>query len=331
MSISDTDRTMAQALNDALREEMERDPRVFLMGEDIGHYGGVFGVTRGLFAQFGPERVRDTPISESGFIGAAIGAAAAGWRPVVEIMWIDFAMVAMDQIVNQAAKMRYMSGGQLKIPLVIRTQEGAGRGNGAQHSQSLESMFAQVPGLKVVAPSNPRDAKALLKAAIREDSPVLFIEHKLLYGFRGPVLPTDEVVPLGIASVVRPGSDVTILSLSRMVHFCLEAAQKLANMGIEAEVIDLRSVQPWDIDAVAKSVQKTGRLVIVHEAHRSFGWGAEIAATLAERGFDHLLAPIRRVCSDDVPFPYNRQLERAVMPDPQRIVTTVQELLRDYP
>lgn len=331
MSTNDTDRTMAQALNDALREEMERDPRVFLMGEDIGHYGGVFGVTRGLLALFGPERVRDTPISESGFIGAAIGAAAAGWRPVVEIMWIDFAMVAMDQIVNQAAKMRYMSGGQLNIPLVIRTQEGAGRGNGAQHSQSLESMFAQVPGLKVVAPSNPRDAKALLKAAIREDSPVLFIEHKLLYGFRGPVPTTDEVVPLGIASVVRPGSDVTILSLSRMAHFCLEAAQELANMGIEAEVIDLRSVQPWDIDAVAKSVQKTGRLVIVHEAHRSFGWGAEIAATLADRGFDYLLAPIRRVCSDDVPFPYNRQLERAVMPDPQRIVTTVQKLLRDYP
>lgn len=330
MSIETVERTMAQALNEALREEMERDPRVFLMGEDIGHHGGVFGVTRGLMAAFGAERVRDTPISENGFVGAAVGAALAGLRPVVEIMWIDFAMVAMDQLINQAAKLRYMSGGQVRVPLVVRTQEGAGRGNGAQHSQSLESMFAQVPGLKVVVPSNPADAKGLLKTAIRDDSPVIYIEHKLMYGKPGRLPVGDITIPLGKAAVVRPGRDVTVISLSRMVDECLEAAQVLAADGIEAEVVDLRTLVPLDMETILTSVRQTGRVLIVHEAHQSFGWGAEVAARVVDEGFDYLLGPIRRVCSEDVPFPYNRRLEREVMPQASAIVREVRALVEQY-
>lgn len=327
---SERELTMSAALNEALAEEMERDRRVFVMGEDIGQFGGVFAVTRGLLERFGPERVRDTPISEAGFLGAGIGAAMAGFRPVLELMWIDFALVGMDQIVNQAAKMRYMSGGQVQVPLVIRTQQGGGRGNGAQHSQSLEAMFAQIPGLKVIVPSTPADAKGLLKAAVRDDGPVVFIEHKLLYNVRGTVPDGDVVCPLGKARVVREGRDVTIIALSRAVHCAVEAAELLQPTGIAAEVIDLRCLVPLDLTTVLESVSKTGRVVVVHEAHRSFGWGAEIAAQVQESGFDCLLAPVRRVCSEDVPFPYNRSLEREALPQARDIVVAVQEVVERY-
>lgn len=319
--------TMAQALNEALREEMIRDERVFLLGEDIGEYGGIFKVTKGLLEEFGSERVMDTPISESAFIGAAVGAAMTGRIPVVEIMWIDFMAVAMDQIINQAAKMSYMSGGQTRVPLVIRTQGGGGRGNGAQHSQSLETIFAHIPGLKVVAPSNPSDAKGLLKSAIREGSPVVFIENKMIYSQKGEVAEEEFVIPLGRARVAREGSDVTLVSLSRMVDFCLEAADHLAEEGVRAEVIDLRSLQPWDETLVMDSLRKTHRLAIVQEATKQFGWGAEISATLQEKAFDELDAPILRVATKDVPMPFNRALEKMTMPQVNAIVEAVRKLL----
>ncbi|MFS8543123.1 MAG: alpha-ketoacid dehydrogenase subunit beta, partial [Limnochordales bacterium] len=287
--------TYAQALNEALREEMAADPRVFLMGEDIGHYGGIFRVTQDLLAEFGPERVRDTPISEAAFIGAGLGAAMTGLRPVVEIMWVDFAMVAMDQIVNQVAKMRYMSGGQVAVPMVIRTQGGGGRGNAAQHSQSLEGLFAQIPGLKVVMPATPADAKGLLKAAIRDDNPVIFIEHKMLYATRGPVPTGEHIVPLGRADIKRPGSHVTVVAWSRALLYALEAAERLAAEGISAEVIDLRTVTPLDLDTIYESVRKTHRAVVAHEACTSFGPGAEIAARIQHDLFDELDAPVVRV------------------------------------
>lgn len=318
--------TYSEALNEALREEMLRDKHVILLGEDIAEYGGVFKVTKNLLNEFGAKRVKDTPISESGFVGVGVGAAMTGLRPVVELMWIDFAMVAMDQIVNQAAKMRYMSGGQVSVPLVIRTQEGAGRGNAAQHSQSLESMFAQVPGLKVVTPSTPYDAKGMLKTAIRDESPVLFIEHKLLYFTKGEVPEEEYLIPLDQADVKRTGQDVTIIANSRMVHFALEAAEVLAKDSISAEVIDLRCINPLDMDTILKSVRKTCRIVLVHEAHRSFGWGAELVARIQKEAFDYLDAPIERVASEDVPFPYNMKLEKEVLPQVKDIVETVKRM-----
>ncbi len=322
--------TFAQALGEALDEALTDDSRVFLMGEDIGAYGGVFGVTRGLMERHGRDRVMDTPISEAGFVGAAVGAALGGLRPVVEIMWVDFAMVAMDQIVNQLAKMSYMSGGTLKAPVVIRTQQGAGRGNGAQHSQSLEAMFAQVPGLAVVAPSDPADAKGLLTSAIEAQRPVIFLEHKLLYPTRGDVPAGRHRVPLGKARIVREGSDVTLVSLSRMVGYALEAAVQLEQQGVRAEVVDLRCVVPMDLETCARSLRKTGRVVIVHEAHRSFGWGAELAARLMEDCFFDLAAPVVRVASLDVPFPYNRTLEAHVMPRVEEIVAAAARLCTEY-
>jgi len=318
--------TYSEALNEALREEMLRDKHVILLGEDIANYGGVFKVTKNLLNEFGAKRVKDTPISESGFVGVGVGAAMTGLRPVVELMWIDFAMVAMDQIVNQAAKMRYMSGGQVSVPLVIRTQEGAGRGNAAQHSQSLESMFAQVPGLKVVTPSTPYDAKGMLKTAIRDESPVLFIEHKLLYFTKGEVPEEEYLIPLDKADVKRTGQDVTIIANSRMVQFALEAAEVLAKDSISAEVIDLRCINPLDMDTILKSVRKTCRIVLVHEAHRSFGWGAELVARIQKEAFDYLDAPIERVASEDVPFPYNMKLEKEVLPQVKDIVETVKRM-----
>lgn len=316
-----------QALREALSEEMTRDERIFVMGEDIGLYGGVFKVTEGLLVSYGPKRVRETPISEGGFVGAAVGAAMTGYRPVVELMFMDFAYVAGDSIFNQAAKMRSMSGGRVTVPLVIRTQQGGGRGNGAQHSQSLEAMFAHIPGIKVVIPSTPYDAKGLLKTAIRDDNPVVFIEHKLLYATRGPVPEDDYTIPLGVADVKRQGSDVTIVSYSRTMLLALAAAERLAQEGIEAEVIDLRSLVPLDRETVLQSVRKTGRLVVAHEAHRFCGVGAEIAAMVYEEAGEYLRAPVVRVAAKDVPIPVAPSLEQAVLPQEQDIVAAVQQVV----
>ena len=320
--------TIAQALNEALREEMLRNEKVFLMGEDIGDYGGIYKVTNGLLAEFGAERVRDTPISEAAFVGAGIGAAMTGWVPVVEIMWIDFTTVAMDQIINQAAKMKYMSGGQSGVPMVIRTQGGGGRGNAAQHSQSLETLFAHIPGLRVVVPSNAADAKGLLKSAIRGSSPTIFIENKMLYTKKGPVPDGEHLVPLGKGAVKRVGSDVTLISLSRMVDLALEAAVELEKEGIFAEVIDLRSLNPLDEEIILNSVRKTHRAVVVHEATRLFGWGGEVCALIQEKAFDDLDAPVLRAATDDVPIPYNRMLEQQTLPQVEDIVQAVRSQLR---
>ncbi len=310
----------ASALNESLGAALAADERVFLMGEDIGLYGGVFKVTAGLFQRFGAQRVVDTPISEAGFIGAALGASAMGLRPVVEVMWIDFSLVAADQIINQVAKARYMSGGQVGAPLVIRTQGGGFRGNAAQHSQSLEALYCHIPGLKVVMPSTPADAKGLLTSAIRDDDPVLFIEHKMLYPTTGEVPEGDYALPLGVADIKRAGRDLTIISWSRMALFALEAAELLAAEGIDAEVIDARSLVPFDHATVAASVGRTNRLVVAHEAHLSFGPGAEIAAWVQEHCFDDLDAPVLRVGARDVPIPFSKPLEAKVLPDVQRIV-----------
>jgi pyruvate dehydrogenase E1 component beta subunit len=319
--------TYAQALNDALREEMRRDERVFIMGEDIGHHGGIFRVTKDLIDEFGPGRVRDTPISEAGFVGLGVGAAMAGMRPVVELLFMDFALVAADQIVNQAAKLRYMAGGAVSVPIVIRTQQGGGRGNGAQHSQSFESWLAQVPGLIVVAPSTPADAKGLLKSAIRQGNPLVFIEHKLLYNTKGEVPDGDYTIPVGKADVKRVGRDITIVSYSRALLFALEAAETLSKQGIEAEVIDLRTIEPLDFEAIAESVRGTARLLVVHESHANCGLGAEIIARVYEQIPDALVTPPRRLGAKHVPIPVAEPLENAVLPQPADIVRAVQEMM----
>jgi pyruvate/2-oxoglutarate/acetoin dehydrogenase E1 component len=319
--------TYSQALNQALFEEMRADPRVYVMGEDIGLYGGVFRVTQGLQAEFGESRVRDTAISEAGFVGLAIGTAMMGMRPVVELMFMDFALVAADQIINQAAKMRYMSGGQVAVPIVIRSQQGGGRGNGAQHSQSFESWFAQVPGLKVVAPATPKDAKGLLKSAIRDGNPVIFIEHKLLYNTKGDVPEDDYTVPLGKAEVKRVGRDITIVSYSRTLLFALEAAETLAEQGIEAEVIDLRTIEPLDMDTILESVRGTARLLVVHESHSSCGMGAEIITRVYEEEPDALVIPAKRLGARHVPIPVAEVLENVVLPQPSDIVKVVEEMM----
>jgi pyruvate/2-oxoglutarate/acetoin dehydrogenase E1 component len=316
--------TYAQALNEALREEMRADPRVFLMGEDIGHHGGIFRVTKDLIDEFGADRVRDTPISESGFVGLGIGAAMAGMRPVVELLFMDFALVAADQIVNQAAKLRYMAGGTVSVPIVIRAQQGGGRGNGAQHSQSFESWFAQVPGLIVVAPSTPADAKGLLKSSIREGNPVMFIEHKLLYNTKGDVPENEYSIPIGKAEIKRDGRDITIVSYSRTLSFALEAAEVLAQQGIEAEVIDLRTIEPLDMETILESIKGTGRLLIVHESHSNCGLGAEIIARVGEQAPDSLTRPARRLGAKHVPIPVAEPLENAVLPQTEDIVRTVE-------
>jgi len=321
------DITFVETLRMTLREEMERDPSLMLIGEDIGRYGGIFGVTKGLLEKFGPRRVRSTPISESAIIGSALGAAMTGIRTVAELMYIDFTTVAMDQIVNQAAKMTYMSGGKATVPLVIRTQEGGGRGNAAQHSQSLEALFLHIPGLKIVMPSNPYDARGLLKTAIRDDNPVLFIEHKLLYGTKGSIPDEEYLIPFGRADIKRKGKDVTIVSISYMVAVALKAAERLAQEGIDAEVIDLRTLVPLDFDAILQSVRHTNRVVIVHEGCRTGGIGAEIAAQIQEEAFDYLDAPVARVGALDVPIPYSEPLENAVIPDEEDIVRAVKKVL----
>ncbi len=323
----DREITYVQALNEALREEMKRDERVFIMGEDIGVYGGAFKVTRGLLDEFGPRRVRSTPISEAVIVGAATGAALTGTRPIAEIMYIDFTTLAMDQIVNQMAKIRYMFGGKAKVPVVVRTQGGAGRGNAAQHSQSLEAWFVHVPGLYVVQPSTPYDAKGLLKAAIRDDNPVIFIEHKMLYNTKGMVPEKEYIIPLGQADIKRKGKDVTIVATSWMVHHALEAAETLSQEGIEAEVIDPRSLKPLDKATIVNSVKKTLHLVIVNEGWRTGGFASQLAGMLLEDVFDYLDAPIKIVASEDVPIPYNHGLEYETVPMPKDIVSAVREIV----
>jgi len=316
-----------EALGDALRLEMERDPRVIVMGEDIAEHGGAFQVTAGLLDTFGPTRIRQTPISELGIVGAAVGAALTGLRPIVELMYVDFAGLAMDQLVNQAAQNRFMFGGQARVPMVMRTQGGSGRGNAAQHSKSLEAWFAHVAGLKVVMPSSPADAKGLLTSSIRDDDPVIFLEHKLLYRTKGQVPTGEHLVPLGRAEVKRPGTDLTIITWSREVLLSLEAADRLAADGIEAEVIDLRSLVPLDRDAVLASVRKTHRLLVVHEAIKRGGFGGEIAAMVAEEAFDDLDAPPRRLAGLETPIPYAQHLEKTVVPQVEDIVRVARELV----
>lgn len=316
-----------EAVRDALREEMRRDERVFLLGLDIGRFGGTYKATEGLVAEFGEERVRDTPLSEAAIAGAAVGAAMTGLRPVAEIMYIDFTTIAMDQIVNQAAKLRYMSGGQARIPVVFRTQEGAGRSSAAQHAQSLEAWFAHIPGLKVALPATPRDVKGLLKTAVRDDGPVMFIEHKLLYNSRGEAPEEECLIPFGQANVCREGSDVTVVALSRMVLRAIEAAAELEREGISVEVIDPRTVAPLDMDTIVASVEKTGRLVIAHEGYERCGMGAEIATQMMERGLYFLEKPIRRVCGRNVPVPFAPVMENYVIPGAAEIVKAVKELL----
>ncbi len=317
-----------EALRDALREEMERDPSVFCIGEGIGERGGSYKVTEGLIAQFGAGRVIDTPLSEAGFVGLGAGAAIAGSRPVVEMLFVDFLLLAMDQVVNQAAKYRFMSGGQGHVPLVIRTQGGAGNSLAGQHSQSLEALFYHVPGLKVVMPSTPADAKGLLKSAIRDDDPVIFIEHKLLYLTDGEV-PEDEdfLVPLGRADVKRPGSDVTLVAWSHMVTKSLKAAEQLADEGISVEVLDLRTLTPMDTGAVLESVGRTGRLVIAQEAVKRGGVASDVAAMVAELAFGRLRAPIVRVAGKNTVIPFNLALERASVPQVDDIVAGVRSVL----
>lgn len=318
--------TYREALRQALKEKMEGDPRVFILGEDVGAYGGAYSVTRGLQEQFGPSRVRETPIAESGIVGAAVGAAMGGMRPVAEIMTINFSLLAIDQIVNHAAKFHYMFAGKIRVPMVLRTVSGWGQ-LGATHSQSFENWFASVPGLKVVAPATPRDAKGLLKAAIEDDDPVIFIEHSLLYGVRGEVPDADFREPLGRALVVREGADVTIVAYSRMLQVALRAAAHLAEEGISAEVIDLRTLRPLDMQTVYESVRKTHRLVVAEEDWRTIGLGAEIAASVSEECFDQLDAPVRRVAMPDVPMPYAKNLELALVPTEEEVVAAVKSQL----
>ncbi|WP_376789819.1 pyruvate dehydrogenase (acetyl-transferring) E1 component subunit alpha [Thermoflexus sp.] len=318
-----------EALREAMAQAMAADERVFLMGEDIGVYGGAFGVTQGLIERFGPDRVRDTPISENTIVGAGVGAALTGMRPIVEMQFMDFVTLAMEQTVLQAAKVRYMFGGKARVPLVLRLPGGSGTGAAAQHSESLEAWFVHVPGLKVVAPATPYDAKGLLLAALAEENPVIFVEHKLLYRTRGPVPEEPYVVPLGRAAVRRPGRHVTLVAYSVMVLRALEAAERLAAEGIEAEVIDLRTLKPYDAETVIASVRKTGRLLIVHEAPRLGGFGGELAAAIAQsEAFAYLEAPIVRLGGADVPIPYHPRLERAAVPQVEDIVEAARRLAR---
>ena len=314
------------ALREALAEEMQRDDRVFVIGEEVGRYGGAYGVTRGLYQEFGARRVVDSPISEAGIVGLGVGAAITGLRPVVELMYVDFVGLAMDQIANQMAKFRYMTGGQLTIPMVLRMQGGTGRSAGAQHSQSLEAWLIHVPGLKVLMPATPRDAKGLLKTAIRSDDPVVFIEHKGLYSAKGPVPEEEYLTPLGRAEVLRQGRDATLLCYSGMVAPTLEAAETLAQEGVEAEVLDVRSLKPLDLDAILVSVRKTSRAAVITEAHKTLGMSAEIAALISEKAFARLEAPVLRIAAADTPVPAS-VLEKRSVPTPETIAQGVRDLV----
>jgi pyruvate dehydrogenase E1 component beta subunit len=319
--------TMRQAISQALWEEMERDPKVFILGQEVGVWGGTYAVTKGFYDHFGADRVRDTPISEAAIIGSAIGAAIAGTRPVAELMTINFAFSAMDHIVNQSAKMHYMFNGQMVLPLVIRTVGGGGRQLGATHSQTPDAIFAHFPGLKVVAPGTPADAKGLLKAAIRSNDPIMFIEHATLYQVRDEVPDGDYIVPIGKSTVQRSGDHVTIVTYSKMLELSLKAAEQLAKDGIEAEIVDLRTLRPLDMEPVIESFKKTNRAVIVEEGWKSFGVGAEISAQIYEHAFDYVDAPIKRVAQKEVPLPYNRNLEQMALPQVEDIIKAVKEVL----
>jgi pyruvate dehydrogenase E1 component beta subunit len=321
------DITYREALRQALREEMIRDDKIFVMGQDVAGFGGAYKVTEGLFEEFGPRRIKDTPIAEEGVVGAGIGAAMVGLRPVVEIMTINFALVAIDQIINNAAKVSYMFGGQGCVPLVVRTPQGAGQQLGSQHSQNFDNYFAYIPGLDVVTPATPADAKGMLKTALRGSNPVLFIENLGLYNTVGPVPDGDHLVPFGKARVAREGRDVTIIAHSRMVQIALEAATFLAKEGIDAEVIDLRSLRPLDIETPVASVKKTNRAVIVGENWRTYGVGAEIAAVIQEFAFDYLDAPIMRIGTAEVPMPYSKVLEQAALPHAKSVVEAVRAMM----
>ena len=316
--------TYAEAVREAMSEEMRRDPEVFFMGEDIGVYRGAFGVSGGMLEEFGPLRVMDTPISENGFVGAAVGAAITGGRPIVELMFSDFMATCFDHILNQAPKMRYMFGGKVKVPMVIRAASGGGTGAAAQHSQSLEAIFAHIPGLKVVIPSTPYDAKGLLKTAIRDDNPVIFLEQKRLYQTRGEVPEEEYTIPLGVADIKRPGTDCTLITYGRMVQFSLEAAELLAQAGLSVEVIDIRSLLPLDTQTLIASVKKTGRCVIVHEAVQFGGFGGELLSTIAEsEAFYALKAPIKRLGALSAPIPFSPELERNYFPTTEGIIAAV--------
>ncbi len=319
--------TMREAISQALWEEMERDPSVFIMGEEVGVWGGTYAVTKGFYDHFGGERVRDTPIAEAAIIGGAIGAALTGMRPVAELMTINFAFSSFDHIVNEAAKLHYMFGGQFVLPMVIRAVGGGGRQLGATHSQTPDAIFAHFPGLIVVAPGTPADAKGLLKAAIRSNDPVLFIEHATLYQVRGEVPDGDYVTPIGKSIVQRPGRDVTIVTYSKMLEISTKAADQLAKEGIEAEIVDLRSLRPLDMDPIIESFKKTNRAVIVEEGWRSYGVGSEIAARIYEQAFDYVDAPVRRVAQKEVPLPYNRALEQSALPQVEDVIQAVKEVL----
>jgi pyruvate dehydrogenase E1 component beta subunit len=319
--------TMREAISQALWEEMEHDPNVFILGEEVGVWGGTYAVTKGFYDHFGGDRVRDTPIAEAGIIGATIGSALTGLRPVAELMTINFAFSAMDHIVNQSAKMHYMFGGQMTLPLVIRAVGGGGRQLGATHSQTPDAIVAHFPGLKVVAPGTPADAKGLLKAAIRSDDPILFIEHATLYQTRGEVPEGDYVVPIGKSTIQRPGSDITVVTYSKMLEVSTKAADQLAKEGIEAEIVDLRTLRPLDMEPVIASFKKTNRAVIVEEGWKSYGVGAEISVRIYEEAFDYVDAPIKRVAQKEVPLPYNRELEQMAIPSVNDVVAAVKEVL----
>ncbi len=316
-----------EALNLALFEEMRRDPLVFTMGEGIAERGGSYKVTEGLFKEFGPERVMDTPISEASFTGCGVGAALVGTRPVVEILFVDFTGLIMDQIINQAAKYEFMSGGQGKVPMVLRTQGGAGNGLAGQHSQSLEALFYHIPGLKVVMPATPYDAKGLLKASIRDDHPTIFIEHKLLYMTKGEVPEDDYIVPLGQADIKRAGNDITLVTYSYMTLKCLEAAEALAKEGISVEVVDLRTLTPLDKTTILDSVEKTGRAIVVHEAVKRGGIGGDIASMIMEEAYDDLDGPVLRICGKNTTIPYNLELEKVCVPSTEDIIEGILEMV----
>jgi pyruvate dehydrogenase E1 component beta subunit len=328
--------TTQKAIAEAIAQEMESDPSVFVMGEDIGVYGGIFGATEGLLAKFGPDRIMDTPISETGFIGAAVGAAIAGMRPIAELMFVDFFGVCMDQIYNNMAKVHYFSGGNVKVPMVLTTAVGGGYSDAGQHSQTLWGLFAHLPGMKVVVPSNPYDAKGLMISAIRDDNPVLYMFHKGVLGLgwmthnpraTGPVPEEPYEVPIGKAAVVREGSDVTLATIGLTVHRALDAADRLASDGISAEVLDLRSLVPLDREAIVGSVRKTHHLVVADEDYRSFGMTGEVITTVVEGAFDYLDAAPARVAIPDVPIPYSRPMEQFVLPDPDKLVTAAKTVL----
>lgn len=320
--------TYAEAIRAALREEMARDERVFLFGEDIGRYGGAFGVTFGLLDEYGSERVRETPLSEAAIVGAATGAALAGMRPVAEMMFMDFILLGMEQLVNQAAKARFMFGGKATVPMVIRMPGGSGSGAAAQHSQSLESLLIHIPGIKVVNPSTPYDAKGLLISAIRDPNPVCFVEHKLLYKTKGQVPEEEYTIPIGLADVKRDGFDITVVAGNIMVPHVLKVADKITREGIEVEVVDPRTLRPLDVETIASSVRKTGRLLVVHEACQTGGWAGEVMASIASTpAFDYLDAPMRRLAGADVPIPYNRNLERAAVPQEEDIEREIRAII----